>query len=145
MGKLAETGSRNTHRVAEEVEWNLWKTETETTQLQAGLIIYGAEGHGVCVVWSLKGSWPWPRALNVACLMRRGDVGDALSHGPKSHGTSRDCGASTKIHCPKPRPAIRSNHATTAATRRTEASLAPRRRSGRRRMSAGTDARGIVR
>ena len=35
----------------------------DTTQLQAGLIIYGAEGHGVCVVtvWSgqsLKGSWP---------------------------------------------------------------------------------------
>lgn len=23
----------------------------DTTQLQAGLIIYSAEGHGVCVVW----------------------------------------------------------------------------------------------
>lgn len=30
----------------------------DTTQLQAGLIIYSAEGHGVCVVWSLKNSWP---------------------------------------------------------------------------------------
>jgi hypothetical protein len=51
MGKLAKTGSRNTHRVAEEVEWNLWKTETLTPQQrQAGLIIYGRRGHGVCVV-----------------------------------------------------------------------------------------------
>ncbi len=41
----------------------------DTTQRQAGLIIYGVEGMGF--VWSLKGSWPQPRALNVACPMRR--------------------------------------------------------------------------
>ena len=55
MGELAKTGrSRNAHRVAEgSVEWNLWKVgkrNAETTQWQAGRIIYGRRGHGVCVV-----------------------------------------------------------------------------------------------
>ena len=67
----------------------------DTTQLQAGLIIYSAEGHGVCVVWVTKelvaAAASFKRGLPHE---NRGDVVDALSHGhekspPLGSGSAR--------------------------------------------------------
>lgn len=69
-------------------------------------------------------------------------VQPAIGHHPLP---SARASVSLTFACAEDKPAMRSNHETTAETRRTAASLAPRRRSGRSCMSAGTDVRGIDR